>query len=43
MRKQQPETVVAKDREEHESCEAGTQGCCVDHTRSGFDSPCQPW
>lgn len=31
---------VATDREEHESCERGTPGCCIRHTR---DTPCDTW
>lgn len=32
--------LVAWDREETDSCERGTPGCCIHHTR---DSDCQTW
>ena len=37
-----PERIVAVDRDEHESCEAGTPGCCIDHSRDRHDS-CETW
>lgn len=33
--------VVAEDRPEHESCEAGTPGCCVLHARC--EHGCETW
>ena len=24
---------IAWERDEHDACEAGTEGCCIDHTR----------
>lgn len=31
---------VARDRAESDSCERGTPGCCIRHTR---DSECDTW
>jgi len=36
-------TVYADDRDEHDSCEAGTPGCSVDHTHSAPDTSCEGW
>lgn len=33
--------LVADDRPEHEPCQAGTVGCCVDH--SGPEHGCETW
>lgn len=35
------ERAVAEDRDERDYCQAGTQGCCVDHDRD--DGPCEGW
>ena len=37
-----PPVRIALDREEHEPCQAGTPGCCVDHDGAN-DESCQPW
>lgn len=37
------EFVVAEDRDESETCERGTPGCCVDHTRSPSHDKCETW
>lgn len=34
--------AVAHDRAEHEACEAGTPGCCIDHTHDKGDG-CETW
>ncbi len=33
----------AEDRDESESCEAGTAGCSIDHTRSSHGTSCEGW
>lgn len=40
--------VLAADRDESDTCERGTPGCCVDHTASRAASPrqeggCETW
>jgi len=35
--------VVASDRAEHEPCERGTDGCCVDHAASPRHDSCETW
>jgi hypothetical protein len=35
--------VTADDREESESCEAGTPGCSVNHTASSPSATCACW
>lgn len=37
-----PKRVVAHGRAEHETCEAGTPGCCIDHLRDASGS-CDTW
>lgn len=34
--------VVAKNRQEHEPCQAGTVGCCVDHDKT-VPEKCETW
>lgn len=34
--------TIAWDRDEHEQCQRGTFGCCVDHEQS-VDPGCQTW
>jgi hypothetical protein len=35
--------VYATERDESESCEASTPGCCVDHTQSPSGTSCEGW
>lgn len=41
--------VIAYDRPETDSCERGTPGCCIDHTREYVGAPdrrdgeCETW
>jgi hypothetical protein len=43
-----PDRIVAEDRAETDPCQAGTPGCCIDHTAEAqrdraADSPCETW
>jgi hypothetical protein len=38
-----PVTAYAHDRDEADTCEAGTPGCSVSHTRSTGDVSCECW
>jgi hypothetical protein len=43
MKQQQTsEQRVIADRDEHDACERGTIGRCIDHTRDSVDS-CETW
>lgn len=35
--------VIATNRDENESCEAGTVGCSIDHTASTTGTDCGGW
>jgi hypothetical protein len=35
------EVAIAYDREESDSCQAGTIGCCIDH--DGVKHSCETW
>jgi len=41
------ERIIATDRDETDACEAGTPGCCIDHTAerdAGTDrDSCETW
>lgn len=38
---ERPPRAVDWDREEHESCQANTPGCCIDHNRD--HGSCECW
>lgn len=36
-----PDRIIAESRDENEYCEAGTQGCCINHAQD--TGSCEGW
>lgn len=43
LRSQHVERIVASERDEQDSCEAGTPSCCIDHTAETTNGSCETW